>query len=90
MYQLKTYAPIACAGADGSNRKGGYLGLAEAILSEAVDEYIDALLEDDTFRIINNERFFLSRWGQELSFSQGEIIIRNCKQIAMQRTKETG
>jgi len=66
-------------------RKQGIFALGEAILAQAVDDYIEALRYNDVFHIINLEAFFMSEWGQELSFSQGDIIIRNCKKIASQR-----
>lgn len=73
--------------AESSNRKPGILALGEALLAQAVTDYIEAIRINDQFHIINLEAFFLSRWGQELSFNQGEIIIRNCWRIAKEDGK---
>lgn len=65
-----------------------WIRLAGAILARAADDYVDALITDSKALQLNLERFFLSKWGQELSFAQGEIIIRECRRIAEERRFE--
>lgn len=65
-------------------------GLEAAILKVAKYDYIDALIEqmeDRECEITNRrarrlERFFLSPWGQSLSYNHGELIIERCRQDA--------
>ena len=64
----------------------GYVQLAAAILKKAADEYISALYHGkDKKKLDELEKFFLSKYGQLLSFYQGEAIIRNCKRIAQEK-----
>ena len=67
----------------------GYMQLAAAILKEAADEYIFALSHGkDEKRIEKLEKFFLSKWGQQLSNYHGTAIIRNCKRIAEEKKRD--
>ena len=59
-----------------------YYLLAQAILKQAVDDYIAAIVRNDKGAARRLERFFLSEHGQILSFDHGEGIIREARQIA--------
>lgn len=63
-------------------KRDPYLDLAGAILKQAVDDYIEAYKEADTRTINQLEKFFLSEWGQRLSYDQGEFIIKHAQRIA--------
>ena len=70
--------------------KDTYIDLAGAILKQAKKDYIQALIDYETgdfyeiTTIRKLEDFFLSDWGQFLSFNQGEYIIRKSQKIAKQ------
>ena len=59
-----------------------YEPIRAAILRQAIRDYITALRERDYYNMAQLERFFLSDWGQLLSYDHGEYIIENCKKIA--------
>lgn len=59
-----------------------YEPIRAAILRQAIRDYINALRERDYYNMAQLERFFLSDWGQLLSYDHGEYIIENCKKIA--------
>lgn len=67
-------------------------GLEAAILKVAADDYIEALIiqsedrecEKNNKEVRKLERFFLSAWGQLLSFGHGELIIERCRREASQ------
>lgn len=62
-------------------------GIENAVLLLARFDYEDALLEQMENRDNKNanrkvrrlEKFFLSEWGQLLSFNCGELIIEKCR-----------
>ncbi len=60
-----------------------YLSLAAAILKEAVNDYICAMQTYDAGQIIRLEKFFLSKYGQVLSFGHGDMIIEKARSMAM-------
>ena len=63
-------------------------GLENAVLLVARFDYEDALLEQmknsdsksANREVRSLEKFFLSDWGQTLSFNCGELIIDKCRQ----------
>ena len=61
-----------------------YLELAGAILKQAKRDYIMAIMLNNFRRMKHLEDFFLSEWGQLLSFRQGEYIIKRSKEIAIE------
>ena len=67
---------------------GGYLDIAAAILTQAKDDYIYSLKHHHERSCANLERFFLSDWGQMLSFNHGEYIIEQCKKIVEEYRQE--
>ena len=65
--------------------EGGALMLAAAILERAKEDYINAIVADDKERAVALERFFMGKWGQELSLCQGDIIVEWCQRIAAEK-----
>jgi len=63
--------------------------LATAILKQAVDDYISAAKTDNQIEIERLEKFFLSDWGQTLSFDHGEYIVRHCREICADEKSDT-
>ena len=53
--------------------------LREAILKQAVKDYRFALKTKNPYAIATLERFFLSDWGQLLSYNKGGYIIRTVR-----------
>lgn len=65
----------------GKGRKmDAYENLANAIVLSAVDDYKSALKVDNHTRVAKLEKFFLSKYGQLLSYGNGELIINHCKE----------
>ena len=64
-----------------------WINLAGAILHLAKEDYIWALTFCVYIECERLEEFFLSDYGQLLSFHQGEYIIQHCKAIAFQRRR---
>lgn len=65
-----------------------YIDLAGAILRQAREDYVHALIVDDRKALEELETFFLCRYGQLLSFGQGKYIIECCKiEAAIYRRK---
>lgn len=70
-----------------------YIDLAIAIIEQAKKDYKDALRGKRTEKkeIMKREceRFFLSEWGQTLTFGNGELIIERCrKEVAQEKTRK--
>lgn len=58
------------------------------ILADAVKEYKRALMRDNNYIARKVEKFFLSDWGQLLSYNHGQYIIEHCRKIiATERNK---
>lgn len=53
--------------------------LKTAILKQAVNDYINALLIGDDREATYLERWFLSEWGEFLSNNNGDFIVTNVK-----------
>ncbi len=53
-----------------------------AIVKRAVIDYKAALKRNNTYRIAMLEIFFLSDYGQLLSYNQGQYIIDQCRKGA--------
>lgn len=66
-----------------------YLELAAGILRQAKRDYIIAIIANDIKQMQKLERFFLSDWGQFLSFKQGEYIIKRSMEIAIEKINHT-
>lgn len=67
----------------------GYIKLTEAIIKQAIKDYKAALVKSATqpreaSTAKSLERFFLSKWGQCLSFDHGELIIERTKKEVAQ------
>jgi hypothetical protein len=60
-----------------------YLSLAAAILKQAVEDYICAIQIYDAGQIAKIEKFFLSDYGQALSFGNGEMILNKARSMAL-------
>ena len=58
-----------------------FYDLAAAILRQAVEDYWNALFDQDEQEIAKLEKFFMSKWGQYLSCYQGDVIIREARLI---------
>ena len=58
-----------------------------AILKQAKIDYIRALVKNDFYQINELEKFFLSDYGQAMSFNNGERIIAMCKKEAERRKR---
>lgn len=68
-----------------------YIDLAGAILRQAREDYVHALIVDNRKETDALEEFFLCRYGQLLSFGQGKYIIECCKiEVALYRRKRRG
>lgn len=68
-----------------------YIDLAGAILRQAREDYVHALIVDNRKELEELEAFFLCRYGQMLSFGQGSYIIECCKiEAALYRRKRRG
>lgn len=59
-----------------------------AVLKQAARDYIVALLKKDFHAINELETFFLSDYGQAMSYNNGEEIIARCKVIARKKRKK--
>ena len=64
-----------------------YTTIAAAIILQAMKDYKRALLrvrkrksKHNEKKVRELERFFLSAWGQSLSFDRGEYIIARCRE----------
>ena len=57
-----------------------YESLRTAILRRAVVDYKRALKRKDFAKIATLEKFFLSGYGQLLSYGHGAYIVETCKQ----------
>lgn len=60
-------------------RDAWVLRLQTAIVKQAADELRAAYRTDDVSAVETLRRWFLSEWGQLLSFGQGGAIIRRIK-----------
>lgn len=56
--------------------------LRVAILRQAVNDYVKALIQDDGIRAYKIEWFFRSEWGELLSINNGDYIVTECKRRA--------
>lgn len=61
-----------------------YLNLSGAILRQAVKDYITAIINNNIHQMEYFEKWFLSEWGQLLSFQQGKYIIMESKKKAVE------
>ena len=59
----------------------GFELLRAAMVNRAVNDYKIALKKDDKQKISYLERWFLSQWGQLLSYKNGVYIITECKRL---------
>lgn len=59
-----------------------WLRLAGAVLAQASRDYMVAIIANDTGNMQKFEAFFLSEYGQTLSFQQGDYIIRKTRENA--------
>ncbi len=59
-----------------------WVDLAGAVLYQAKEDYVFALIVENRDDADELEEFFLSRYGQILSFGQGEYIVNRCKEIS--------
>lgn len=57
----------------------GYEALAAAILQQAMKDYETAIRNNNFHKKLELERFFLSKFGQILSYDHGEVIIEKCR-----------
>ncbi len=65
-----------------------YIDLAIAIIEQAKKDYKDSLRGKKTMKK-ECERFFLSEFGQTLTFGNGELIIERCrKEVAQEKTRK--
>lgn len=53
----------------------GYIALAAAVLHQAIEDYKSAVKHKRRGEVKAIERFFLSVYGQTLSFNNGELIV---------------
>lgn len=67
------------------SRMYDYEHLRAAILRQAVKDYKVALKKRDLAITARLERFFMSEYGQLLSYNHGEYIIDNTKRIIAQQ-----
>lgn len=65
----------------------GYERIAIAIVKQAADDYAAALCGKDDMNIKSLERFFLSDWGQALSYGNGLEIIKRIKRQAAEKAQ---
>lgn len=56
-----------------------YEKLIAAILRQAIREYLVAVRKNNFRGMMRLESWFLSEWGQALSYGHGEFIIEKCK-----------
>lgn len=56
-----------------------YMKLIATILRQAIREYLVAIRKNNFRGMMRLESWFLSEWGQLLSFGNGEFIIEKCK-----------
>lgn len=56
-----------------------------AIVKRAVGDYRIALRTNNLHRQKKLEKFFLSGWGQLLSYGRGQYIIEQCKKITRKK-----
>lgn len=66
----------------------GYISLMAAIIEQAVTDYKQALKECDGRTIRECERFFLSEWGQALTWDNGENIMQRCRREVAEEKKK--
>lgn len=59
-----------------------------AVLKQAMRDYMVALLKKDFAKIAKLEKFFLSEYGQAMSYNNGERIIRWCKDKVNKKRKQ--
>lgn len=71
----------------------GAIMLAAAVVSLAISDYKGALLRADEkdykVKAVTLEHWFLSEWGQLLTFDNGGEIIRKCKK-EVEKANDTG
>ena len=58
-----------------------------AVLKQAVRDYKEALMKNNFHQIAELEAFFLSDYGQAMSYNNGERIIQMCKDWATKRKR---
>lgn len=58
-----------------------------AVLRQAVRDYKVALMKNEFHKIAELEAFFLSDYGQAMSYNNGEKIIKICKDWATKRKR---
>ncbi len=57
----------------------GYERIRAAVIRKAMSDYLIALKTKNLHAQKSLERFFLSDWGELLSYGHGEYIIEWCK-----------
>lgn len=65
--------------------KKNYERLFIHVIKQAVNDYKRALRKNDNYTMATIEKFFLSDWGQWLSYGYGEYIIEKCKKSVKKR-----
>lgn len=86
-YNGKRYDLISdAAGTVVDSRFMPWIRLAAAILKQASQDYMAALISNDAGNIRKYEDFFLSEYGQTLSFQQGDYIINQTRKEAAGRS----
>ncbi len=72
-----------------------YTNLAAAIILQAMKDYKKAMVrlrkrksKHNEKKVRELERFFLSAWGQQLSFERGEYIIARCREEVSNADRE--
>lgn len=63
-----------------------WIRLAAAILKQASRDYMAAIISNEAGNIRKYEDFFISEYGQTLSFHQGEYIINQVRKEAAGKT----
>ena len=67
-----------------------YEPLIHAIVAQAMADYKAALRRDNHAQIAELEKFFLSGYGQLLSWNHGELIIERCRKAVEEGEGEDG
>lgn len=61
-----------------------YQELGAAIVKQAVDEYKQALINDNKLKIAENEHFFRSGWYKILTNIDGKMLVKRLRSTVMQ------
>lgn len=65
-----------------------YLDLANAIVTQAANDYRDALNRNHPRRLLEIEKFFRSKWYRILTKVDGEYLIEKLKKEHIENRKE--